>query len=143
MALEADIQLSQKTLNDTQEHLHADDKSLKKLQTTLQKREGNFRSVVQQGEDKRWIRGKNKEASTSKRASRWWNCWITFRLPPWSFRTMPTFSSRLPIPKLGSYGGMGWKCRFQSKITYSLKTICRPHLNIRRTSAASWAETQR
>ena len=61
-ALESEIQQTAKTLDDTHDKMEAADKSLKKVQTTLKKREGNFRATVQQGEDKRFIKGKNKEA---------------------------------------------------------------------------------
>lgn len=61
-ALETEIQHTTKSLQQTQDNLETADKSLRKVQSVLKKREGNFRKVVADGEDKRFIKGKNKEA---------------------------------------------------------------------------------
>lgn len=61
-ALENEIQHTTKTLQQNQDKLETADKSLKKVQSVLKKREGNFHKVVAKGEDKRFIKGKNKEA---------------------------------------------------------------------------------
>jgi ATPase subunit of ABC transporter with duplicated ATPase domains len=60
--LESTIQNATKTIHQTEDHLEDADKALKKVQAVCKKRESNFHKVVAQGEDKRWIRGKNKEA---------------------------------------------------------------------------------
>jgi ATP-binding cassette subfamily F protein 3 len=61
--LESEIQHTTKTLDQTQDNLETADKSLKKLQAACKKRESNMQKVSEQNAiDKRWIRGKNKEA---------------------------------------------------------------------------------
>jgi ATP-binding cassette, subfamily F, member 3 len=60
--LEAEIQHTTKSLESTQDHLESADKSLKKIQAACKKREDNFHKITEQNADKRFIKGKNKEA---------------------------------------------------------------------------------
>jgi ATP-binding cassette, subfamily F, member 3 len=61
-ALEAEIQHTAKSFEDTQEKLEIADKSLKKVQAACKRRESNFHKITEQNADKRFIKGKNKEA---------------------------------------------------------------------------------
>ncbi|CAB9503105.1 Probable ATP-binding cassette sub-family F member 3 homolog [Seminavis robusta] len=60
--LESEIQHTTKSIEQSQDNLETADKSLKKVQAVLKKREGNFRNDIKHGEDQRFIKGKNKEA---------------------------------------------------------------------------------
>lgn len=61
--LEAEIQLASKTIEETQDKFESAEKSLKHVQKQLQKREKNFNKACSESAiDKRFIKGKNKEA---------------------------------------------------------------------------------
>lgn len=59
---EAEIQSASKTIASTNEKVKSADKSLSQIKAQLHKREKNMQSKTKQNSDKRFIKGKNKEA---------------------------------------------------------------------------------
>ncbi|KAG7348237.1 ABC transporter ATP-binding protein [Nitzschia inconspicua] len=60
--LEAEIQHTTKLLDCTHDRLESADKSLKTIQAMCKRRETNFHKTTERNADKRFIKGKNKEA---------------------------------------------------------------------------------
>lgn len=59
---ELDVQHAARSVEDTEKNLETAEKSLKQLQITVKGRERNFKAITSQNADKRFIKGKNKEA---------------------------------------------------------------------------------